>query len=111
MGNTSAVNRGRSRSGNVRRPGQAGRFDGPAPVTRCLDAPGLREAVGIWIVVGVLAIADFATYARVPVAELYHVSRGGLAGGALPCRPLGGGKCGRRRVCPLPGRGLAGRRQ
>ena len=82
MGDTSAVNRGRSRGESARRPARAGGFDWSAPVNRRPAAPGLREAVGIWIVVGVLAIADIATYARVPVAELYHVSRGGLAGGA-----------------------------
>ena len=82
MGDTSAVNRGRSRGESARRPARAGGFDWSAPVNRRPAAPGLRGAVGIWIVVGVLAIADIATYARVPVAELYHVSRGGLAGGA-----------------------------
>ena len=38
--------------------------------------------VGIWVAAGFLAVATFVTYTRVPLAQLYHVSRGGLVGGA-----------------------------
>ncbi|HET9014649.1 MAG TPA: hypothetical protein VFN57_03580 [Thermomicrobiaceae bacterium] len=54
----------------------------PAAAATDRDAPGLREALGIWGVFAVLTVAVLATYARVPLAELYHVSRGGIGGGA-----------------------------
>lgn len=36
----------------------------------------------VWAILGVLAVLTFVTYARLPAAELYHVSREGIAGGA-----------------------------
>jgi hypothetical protein len=42
----------------------------------------MREPLAIWIAIGVLTLGIFITYARFPVDEFYHVSRGGLAGGA-----------------------------
>jgi hypothetical protein len=45
------------------------------------QAPGLREALWIWGVIGVLTLAVFTTYARFPVSEFYNVSIDGLAGG------------------------------
>ena len=44
--------------------------------------PGLAEVLLVWILLALVAVALFVTYARLPVAELYHVSRHGLAGGA-----------------------------
>ena len=44
-------------------------------------APGLREVIGIWILLGVLTLAVLVTYARFPVDEFYNVSNEGLAGG------------------------------
>ena len=44
--------------------------------------PGLREALGVWALIGATALAIFVTYARLPASEFYNVSRGGLAGAA-----------------------------
>ena len=49
------------------------------------------EALAVWGLWGLLLVAMGVTYARVAPADLYHVSRGGLAGG---CR--GGGRAGCR---------------
>ena len=46
------------------------------------SGPGLREALGVWALVGVAALTIFVTYARLPASEFYNVSRDGLAGGA-----------------------------
>src|SRR5215208_3069534 len=45
-------------------------------------APRLTEALSVWALHAVFVVLTFVTYARVDPAELYHVSRGGLAGGA-----------------------------
>ena len=44
--------------------------------------PGLREVWVVWGLYGLAASSIFATYSRLPVGELYHVSRGGRSGGA-----------------------------
>jgi WD40 repeat protein len=44
--------------------------------------PGLREIWVVWGLYGLAASSIFATYSRLPVGELYHVSRGGRSGGA-----------------------------
>jgi hypothetical protein len=44
--------------------------------------PGLVEAVAVWILFGVVALEVWATYARLPVSELYNVSGNGVAAGA-----------------------------
>lgn len=44
--------------------------------------PGLRETVLVWSLYVAVVAVTFVTYARVPPDELYHVSRGGLTGGA-----------------------------
>jgi hypothetical protein len=43
---------------------------------------GQGEALVVWAIWGVAALAVLVTYARVDPAELYHVSEGGLRGGA-----------------------------
>jgi WD40 repeat protein len=40
-------------------------------------SPGLREVWVVWALFGLVAAALFATYARLPVGELYHVSGNG----------------------------------
>jgi hypothetical protein len=45
-------------------------------------APGLREVVLIWSLLGAVTLAVFTTYARVSVSALYHVSGTGLHGAA-----------------------------
>src|SRR5215208_888558 len=45
-------------------------------------APRLTEALSVWALHAVFVVLTFVTYARVDPVELYHVSRGGLAGGA-----------------------------
>lgn len=52
------------------------------PDLKDTQAPGLREALWIWGVLGVLTLAVFTTYATTPVSELYRVSIEGIAGGA-----------------------------
>jgi hypothetical protein len=44
--------------------------------------PGLREVLLIWGLYVFVAAEIFATYSRVPVHELYHVSENGRAAGA-----------------------------
>ena len=44
--------------------------------------PGLREVAALWALYLLVAAEVFATYARLPVRELYHVSENGRAGGA-----------------------------
>jgi hypothetical protein len=39
------------------------------------------ELAWVWLLFAVVAVAIVATYARIPAHQLYHVSRGGLAGG------------------------------
>jgi hypothetical protein len=41
-----------------------------------------REALSVWLLLGVVALAVLVTYSRLPARELYHVSGSGLAGGA-----------------------------
>ena len=42
---------------------------------------GLTEVTAIWLLLGAVGIATTVTYARIPTAELYHVSDTGIAGG------------------------------
>lgn len=44
--------------------------------------PGLAEVLLVWILIVLVGAAIFVTYARLPTADLYHVSRTGFAGGA-----------------------------
>src|SRR5206468_1516580 len=44
--------------------------------------PGLREVSILWTVYLLVAAEVFATYSRLPVQELYHVSQNGRGGGA-----------------------------
>lgn len=50
--------------------------------TRRHAQPGLREIWIAWSLYALTASAIFATYARLPVRELYHVSENGRTGGA-----------------------------
>lgn len=43
--------------------------------------PGLREAVAVAVLSGLLVATTFVTYARIDPAETYHVSHEGLGGG------------------------------
>jgi hypothetical protein len=43
--------------------------------------PGLAEVTAVWVLLGVVVLAAMVTYARVPTADLYHVSVGGVRGG------------------------------
>ena len=43
---------------------------------------GLPEAWLVWTLFGLVALAVFVTYSRLPRRELYHVSGSGIAGGA-----------------------------
>lgn len=47
-----------------------------------LTAPGSRLVTVIWAVLGIMTLAVFTTYGRLPVTEFYNVSRSGLEGGA-----------------------------
>jgi len=50
---------------------------------RSIARPGLpAEVIGVGLLFAALSVAIFVTYARLPAAELYHVSGTGLAGGA-----------------------------
>jgi hypothetical protein len=44
--------------------------------------PGLTEALLVWALGALIAVATFVTYARLPAEELYHTSGGGLEAGA-----------------------------
>jgi hypothetical protein len=44
--------------------------------------PGLLEAIGVWCLFALVALAILTTYSRLPPASLYHTSAGGLEGGA-----------------------------
>jgi hypothetical protein len=44
--------------------------------------PGLAEALIVWALGALVALATFVTYARLPAEELYHTSGGGLEAGA-----------------------------
>jgi hypothetical protein len=44
--------------------------------------PGLAEALVVWGLLAVVGLCVLVTYSRVAPDELYHVSHGGLAGGA-----------------------------
>jgi hypothetical protein len=46
------------------------------------QGPGLAEALVVWGLYAVVALCVFLTYSRVAPDELYHVSHGGLSGGA-----------------------------
>jgi hypothetical protein len=43
--------------------------------------PGLAEAYVVWALLGAWALIDLITYSRIDPSDLYHVSRGELAGG------------------------------
>ncbi|HEX6030485.1 MAG TPA: hypothetical protein VFY90_03565 [Tepidiformaceae bacterium] len=45
-------------------------------------SPSLNGAAAAWVMMLALVAAVFVTYSRVDVGDLYHVSHGGLAGGA-----------------------------
>ena len=50
---------------------------------RSIARPGLpAEVIGVGLLFAALSVAIFVTYARLPAAELHHVSGTGLAGGA-----------------------------
>jgi Tol biopolymer transport system component len=42
---------------------------------------GLREAANVWVLFGLVALEVFATYARLPTRDLYHVSGSGVPAG------------------------------
>jgi len=44
--------------------------------------PGLLEAIGVWCLFALVALAILITYSRLPPASLYHTSGDGLEGGA-----------------------------
>jgi Phosphoglucomutase/phosphomannomutase, alpha/beta/alpha domain III len=44
--------------------------------------PGLLEALGVWFLFALVALAILITYSRLPPGSLYHTSGGGLEGGA-----------------------------
>jgi hypothetical protein len=44
--------------------------------------PGLLEAIGVWCLFALVALAILVTYSRLPPVSLYHTSGGGLEGGA-----------------------------
>jgi len=44
--------------------------------------PGLVEAIGVWCLFALDAVAILVTYSRLPPGSLYHTSGGGLEGGA-----------------------------
>src|SRR6187549_2546456 len=44
--------------------------------------PGLLEAIGVWCLFALVALAILVTYSRLPPESLYHTSGGGLEGGA-----------------------------
>jgi hypothetical protein len=44
--------------------------------------PGLAEVLAVWTVFGFVGLAVFVTYVRLPLDELYNVSKTGLEGGA-----------------------------
>jgi Tol biopolymer transport system component len=49
--------------------------------TRHGARPGLREVWALWGLYALIAAGVFATYARLPVQDLYHVSANGRTGG------------------------------
>jgi hypothetical protein len=44
--------------------------------------PGLAEVLAVWTIFGLVGLAVLVTYARLPLEDLYNVSRTGLEGGA-----------------------------
>src|SRR5947208_8130109 len=44
--------------------------------------PGLTEALIVWALFAIVAVEAFTTYARLPFAELYHVTGSRIEGGA-----------------------------
>jgi hypothetical protein len=53
-----------------------------AQATSPTGGPGLQETLLAWAVWGVVAIGVWATYARLPAAELYNVTGTGVGAGA-----------------------------
>lgn len=47
-----------------------------------LSRPGLTEALVVWALGALIALATFVTYARLPAEELYNTSGGGVEAGA-----------------------------
>lgn len=46
-----------------------------------MTRPGLREALGVWLLFGLVGLATVVTYTRLEPEEIYHTSVGGLTGG------------------------------
>ncbi len=59
---------------STRRKEESGTPTGPV-------APSLAPTLGIWVLIGILLIGILTTYSRLPLSELYNVSRIGLEGG------------------------------
>jgi hypothetical protein len=53
----------------------------PSRETRDDEETTGAEPLAVWALMALVVVCVTATYARIPVSELYHVSRGGLAGG------------------------------
>ena len=53
----------------------------PSGGTRAEREPGAAEPLVVWALLALVAVCVTATYARIPVSELYHVSHSGLVGG------------------------------
>src|SRR5215217_6638195 len=85
-------------------------------------APRFTEPLLVWALHGIFRVLILVTYSRVAPEELYHVSRGGLAGGAgrvlvelnypvalaaLPILGLCAARL-RRRAVPAAGVAIAG---
>ena len=45
---------------------------------------GIADVLLIWAILGLAVVGVLTTYTRTPVHELYHVTVGGIAGGAAP---------------------------
>jgi hypothetical protein len=45
------------------------------------DRPALAEPLAVWVLLGLVALAVCITYARIPSADLWNVSVGGVRGG------------------------------
>jgi hypothetical protein len=54
------------------------------------SGPGLREAIVVWIIWGVVAATVFVTYARLPSSDFYNVTGSGVTGGAARVLVLAG---------------------
>jgi hypothetical protein len=57
------------------------------------DRPGFAEPLVVWALIGLVTVCVIASYSRLPVAQLYNVSRSGIEGGfsralVLVCFPF-----------------------